>query len=118
MYADCSMQRKGNLAHLWMILLRSRRAETTQGWITPAGLRKEAAHQGGLRKSPHGEDVRCGAHMRVVLAHRFVDVIERAIHHHLEPAVHFVFLPEVALQVLRPLEVANGQATRVGQDIW
>src|SRR3989454_10448360 len=92
MYADCSMQRKGNLARLRMILLRARRAETKQGWITAAGLREEAAHQGGLRDAPHGEDVRCGAHMRVVLAHRFVDVIERALHHHLEPAVHFVFL--------------------------
>jgi len=55
--------------------------------------------------------------MRVVLRIRFVDVIERALHHHLEPAFHFVFLPEVALQVLRPLEVANGHAARVGQDI-
>src|SRR5712692_1725104 len=98
MYADCSTQRKRNLCVSvdGFPLRCARRAETEQGWSTGAGLREEAAHQGGLRDAPHGEDVRCGAHMRVVLAHRYVDVIERALHHHLEPAVHFVFLPKVA----------------------
>jgi len=50
------MQRKGNLAHLWMILLRARRAETKQGWITAAGLRKEARTRVPPQRAPR-EDV-------------------------------------------------------------
>src|SRR5712692_2544910 len=52
-------------------------------------LRKQAADQRGLGDAPDRQDIRCGAHVRVILAHGFEDVVERALHHHLETAVHF-----------------------------
>src|SRR5713101_879380 len=80
-------------------------------------LRKQAADQRSLGDAPDRQDVRCGAHVRVILAHGLVDVMERALHHRLEPQVHFILLPEVALQVLRPLEVAHRHAAGVCQDV-
>src|SRR5712692_11363160 len=67
-------------------------------------LREQTADQRGLSDAPDRQDVRGSAHVRMVLAHGVVHVVEGAFHHFLQPAVHLVLFPEVALQVLRPFE--------------
>ena len=43
--------------------------------------------------------------------------VERLDHLRLEPLVHFLLGPEVAVAVLHPLEVRHGDAAGVGQDV-
>ena len=44
-------------------------------------------------------------------------VLERLDHLCFEAAVDFVFLPEVAVAILDPLEVRGGDAAGVGEDV-
>src|SRR5579864_3032649 len=44
-------------------------------------------------------------------------VLERMHHDALEPLVHGLLVPEVAAPVLHPLEVADGDAAGVGEDV-
>ena len=43
--------------------------------------------------------------------------LERLAHLRLEALVHFVFLPEVAVAILHPLEVRRRHAAGVGEDV-
>ena len=45
------------------------------------------------------------------------DLVIRAVHDALELSVNFGLVPEKRLQVLHPLEVADGDATGAGQDV-
>jgi len=63
----------------------------------PQRLREQAADESGFGYAADGEHVRAGAHVRAMLAHHFVDVLERAAHDAFELGIYFAFCPEKPL---------------------
>src|ERR1700682_5167945 len=76
-------------------------------------LREKSSNRHAFGDAPDGKDVRRGAWIDVKLAHRLVDIAKRELSHVLELRVDFLNLPEEALQILRPLEIADSDAAGV-----
>src|SRR6266566_1967128 len=77
----------------------------------------EAAHLGRIGDSLNGKQVRRRPHVDLVPLGDGQGLAERLDHDLLELGVHDLLAPVVAVQVLDPLEVADGHATRIAQDV-
>ena len=52
--------------------------------------------------------------VRFRVAHHFIEAV---LHHVLQALVHFALAPEKALAILHPLEIADGDAAGIGENI-
>src|SRR5579885_2469016 len=80
-------------------------------------LRVDAANLRCLGDTGDGQHVGSQTHIAVGLLGSGGDGGEGAVHNHFEPLRDLFDPPEEALEVLHPLEVADGDAARVGQDV-
>ena len=80
-------------------------------------LRVEAAHRGGVGDALDGQQVGRRAHVHAFAEAHRQDVLERLDHDPLELVVDLGLVPEVAVEVLDPLEVADRHAAGVAQDV-
>src|SRR5207248_2458046 len=69
------------------------------------------------RHAINRQDVSSHAEIYIVFLRGRVHVVERANHNFLELTVHVVLIPEQLLQVLHPLEIRDGYAAGVGQNV-
>src|SRR5207253_11450497 len=77
----------------------------------------EAALTGRTGHSRHRLHVSRHTHVELPLFLRLENFNERARQDRFELLVHLVLGPEARLQVLHPLEVGDGDAARVGEDV-
>src|SRR5262252_779320 len=78
----------------------------------------EASEAGRFGDASHTEHVGRGPHRNPALLRDADDVREGPPHDGLELLVHLVLGPEVTRQILHPLEVGDGDAARVRENVW
>ena len=83
----------------------------TMGW---ARLGVDASHLGRFGDAAHGQKVGAEAEIAVLLPPLGIDGIEAAHHDLFQAPVDLVLGPEEALEILDPLEVADGHAASIG----
>jgi len=65
-----------------------------------------------------GDDKCRGAPGEVSMLLQLPDGRVAACHDMLQPLIDLFLRPAQALNILRPLEIANGDTSRVGEDVW
>jgi hypothetical protein len=81
-------------------------------------LWEQSADEGSLRDATNSENHGASAWRYVVFAHGVHHFVEGADHDALEAQIDLFGIPEQAFLILHPLEIADGNAAGVGQDIW
>src|SRR5580658_6424518 len=82
-----------------------------------SALGVDAADPNRVHDPLYGHDVGGGSVVDFALGRDLVDRLVGVDHHALQPVVDLAEGPEVPLDVLRPLEVADGDAARVREDV-
>src|SRR5579875_416761 len=110
---------------MWMPPYRL--ARTTTNYRHNA-LQRAAINTVSLRINPaslcrvgHPADrqhTRCHAQVALMVVRQLRHLLIRPLDHLLQPLIDLIGLPEEALDVLHPLEVADCHTARVGQDVW
>src|ERR1043165_8683126 len=85
--------------------------------LTTVYSRKDSADARGLGDAIDGEDVCACAHVRPVTFGGRVDAGEGAAHRLFQSVADAVFRPEVAVLILHPLVIADGDAAGVGENV-
>ena len=80
-------------------------------------LRKQPANRSRFSHAAHRQNVSGVAHVRAIFAAGLVDALKCAAHNVFHARIHFVDRPEIALQILRPLEIADGDAAGIGENV-
>src|SRR3954468_6999566 len=112
----------GNPSPRWSALTcpraRSHSVQPCAGWgVTARVLGIEPARHGRFRDTLHREPVRGQPHRRLAILDGRARLVERAGDDVVQAAIDLVFLPEVLLQPLHPLEVRDDDATGVREDV-